>query len=237
MINQELKQITVGRISTNDIIIEHSNISRSHARITICGPTMYLLEDLDSKHGTYVNNERIRRKLISEIDLVTFATHNFILKSLLQNEEIINDKNNEPKIDEFDFSEEFAGLEFVYEEYIKGRKETKLLEKSIKKWSIIAGSVVGIGATIVSGGSLGAILGLGATSTTFLSGLSSAGLSMLIPTLASDFLSTEEKIEILKEELSKKYRCPKCKKTFGERPFKELQIEKKCSSCRAIWVK
>ena len=52
------EQLTVGRDSTNDIVINDAEISRRHARLTFQGGK-YVLEDLGSTNGTFVNGQRL----------------------------------------------------------------------------------------------------------------------------------------------------------------------------------
>lgn len=49
---------TIGRWEDNDIVVDDRWVSRYHARIRRDGDT-YLVEDLDSKNGTFVNGRRI----------------------------------------------------------------------------------------------------------------------------------------------------------------------------------
>ncbi len=51
-------QITIGRDSTNEITINDAEISRRHARLTFQGGK-YVLEDLGSTNGTFVNGQRL----------------------------------------------------------------------------------------------------------------------------------------------------------------------------------
>src|SRR5574341_81581 len=51
-------QLTIGRDSTNDIVINDAEISRRHARLTFQGGK-YVLEDLGSTNGTFVNGQRL----------------------------------------------------------------------------------------------------------------------------------------------------------------------------------
>lgn len=49
---------TMGRQSDNDLVLLDSRISRRHARI-LQNDAGYLIEDAESRHGTYVNKERV----------------------------------------------------------------------------------------------------------------------------------------------------------------------------------
>ncbi|NWG08088.1 MAG: FHA domain-containing protein [Chloroflexi bacterium] len=51
-------QMSIGRDSTNDIVINDAEISRRHARLTFQGGK-YVLEDLGSTNGTFVNGQRL----------------------------------------------------------------------------------------------------------------------------------------------------------------------------------
>lgn len=56
--NLESDQITIGRDSSNGITINDAEISRRHARLTFQGGK-YILEDLGSTNGTFVNGQRL----------------------------------------------------------------------------------------------------------------------------------------------------------------------------------
>ena len=55
--------MTIGRGSDNQIILDDPQVSRSHARLTWQGNT-YLLEDLGSVNGTWVNGARIKSPVL-----------------------------------------------------------------------------------------------------------------------------------------------------------------------------
>lgn len=50
--------ISIGRDADNQIVVDDPMVSRHHARLTPQG-SMFLLEDLNSANGTWVNNSRI----------------------------------------------------------------------------------------------------------------------------------------------------------------------------------
>ena len=51
-------QLTIGRDATNEITINDAEVSRRHARLTFQGGK-YVLEDLGSTNGTFVNGQRL----------------------------------------------------------------------------------------------------------------------------------------------------------------------------------
>lgn len=52
--------VTIGRLKSCTISFEDKTISREHARVSFNG-TRYVVEDLGSKSGTFVNGKRIAR--------------------------------------------------------------------------------------------------------------------------------------------------------------------------------
>ncbi len=50
--------LTIGRDITNDIVISDPEVSRHHARL-VRGAAGYIIEDLRSTNGTFINRERI----------------------------------------------------------------------------------------------------------------------------------------------------------------------------------
>ncbi len=50
--------ITIGRDSSNDVVIEHNSVSRNHARLWIKDGAIWV-EDLGSKNGTFIRDKKI----------------------------------------------------------------------------------------------------------------------------------------------------------------------------------
>ena len=64
---------TIGREAGNDILINDPQVSRHHARVTLQGGT-YVLEDLGSTNGTFVNGRRVSGPVaLSAGDMVGFG--------------------------------------------------------------------------------------------------------------------------------------------------------------------
>ncbi len=227
----ELTTLTIGRDQSSTVVLNHATISRNHARLIVCSPTSFILEDNDSKHGTFFADERgnkvqLSRKLVDSEDDIWLAEYAFKVKDLLPDATGSAADSQSTKKDPLDFTEEFALLEKVYDDYPQLRKACRNREKMIRLWSVVGGSMIGIG-TVASAGAMG-----------ILAMLSSAGLSILIPTLSSHLLSTDEKLEFLEKEYRQRYRCPNplCREPFGNREYELWARQKKCHKCKAVWV-
>lgn len=65
--------LTLGREAGNDLVIEDPQISRRHSRLTRQGNS-YLLEDLGSTNGTFINGSRVSTPvLLANGDLIGLA--------------------------------------------------------------------------------------------------------------------------------------------------------------------
>lgn len=56
-------ELTIGRDVSNEIVVNDAEVSRNHARITIQGDS-YVLEDLGSTNGTFVDGQRLTEPYI-----------------------------------------------------------------------------------------------------------------------------------------------------------------------------
>ena len=62
----------IGRQPENHLILRDRRVSRSHARIVVENGA-YVLEDIGSRHGTFVNGKRVKRKQLENTDRVEFG--------------------------------------------------------------------------------------------------------------------------------------------------------------------
>ncbi len=68
------KSLTIGRKESNDIAIENLAVSGHHAKIDALGEG-YILTDLKSKNGSFVNNELVASHWLKDGDVVTIGKH------------------------------------------------------------------------------------------------------------------------------------------------------------------
>ncbi|MGB8212424.1 MAG: FHA domain-containing protein [Anaerolineales bacterium] len=90
IINQQItplsKEVTrLGRQLDNDVVFQEVSVSRTHAEIR-CEDGKYILNDLHSTAGTFVNNRRVEKCLLNSGDLISLAGVQFMFV------------NNNPKI-------------------------------------------------------------------------------------------------------------------------------------------
>jgi serine phosphatase RsbU (regulator of sigma subunit) len=62
----------IGRQPGNHLILRDNRVSRAHARIVVENGG-YVLEDMGSRHGTFVNGKRVQRKALENTDRVEFG--------------------------------------------------------------------------------------------------------------------------------------------------------------------
>ena len=80
------KIVTIGRSKDNNIIIDNLAVSKNHARIRIEYDT-FILEDLESTNGTFINNRKIDRCELNHGDRISIGKHTLVF---LKEFEIIN---------------------------------------------------------------------------------------------------------------------------------------------------
>ena len=78
------ENVVVGRDRSCAIVLTHPAVSRRHAKITASGST-FVLEDLQSANGTFVNNSRVEKVDLKPGDIVRFGADpacSFVLKTI-----------------------------------------------------------------------------------------------------------------------------------------------------------
>jgi pSer/pThr/pTyr-binding forkhead associated (FHA) protein len=96
IINQQITPLTkdvirLGRQLDNDVVFNEEAVSRSHAEIR-CENGKYILHDLLSTSGTFVNSRRIERCVLNSGDLISLANVQFMFVN--NNPRIANNSAN-----------------------------------------------------------------------------------------------------------------------------------------------
>lgn len=235
-----MKQFKIGRNKSNDIVISAPDVSGTHAIVTKLSKNVYLIEDLNSTNGTFINGQRVRRTTFTFKDNIMLARTPLEMNLLLEKPEAINKASQEQKavqkpkpiekpkpekkqsktspktnkiIENNDYSEEFKKLEIVYKAYIDSKNHLQKRQSWMTAGVRVVGSIAGALAGF-------GVLGIGAS------------------IIASNFLKDPEKMNVLNEEFKIHYVCPKCKRFLGNIPYEGLvNMKKHGPPCNAIWVK
>ncbi|MDR2469332.1 MAG: FHA domain-containing protein [Tannerella sp.] len=211
--------IKIGKAEDNDFTVDDAYVSRYHAKLIRDETGGLFLEDLGSTNGTFVNGDRVLRKKINASDKIMLGEH-YILNVI----EVLKFDN--------DYSEEFAVLKSVYEDYIKEKIRIQSSNQfKIRLLQSLPFAVIGVTGLIIGFAGKGnqnvmiasLILAICApTVGVYLGAKQSAKIPELLQNIANQF-----KID---------YVCPKCGVFLGEIPWESLANKKRCSSCKAKWV-
>jgi pSer/pThr/pTyr-binding forkhead associated (FHA) protein len=71
--------LNIGRLDTNDVVLDDYKVSREHAILKASGTEEFLILDLASTHGTYVNGERVDRRKVKFGDKINIVSHELVL--------------------------------------------------------------------------------------------------------------------------------------------------------------
>lgn len=158
-----VKIIRLGRSKENDIVIDNPHVGRFHAVIKIFNDAI-IIEDLNSKNGTYVNGKKISKASITEKDRITLGKdYEIDLRKLIKNNTFKTlipsiDKNiitigrstdNDIVLNNIKVSRHHAKLEKIGDEWfiedLGSVNKTYLNSKPIKREKVKPGDIITIG--------------------------------------------------------------------------------------------
>ena len=214
--------IRIGKAEDNDLVVDDDFVSRHHAKLGHDENGNLFIEDLESTNGTFVNGNRIVKKKISASDHIMLGKH-----YILNVKEALKFDN--------DYSEEFALLKSVYDDYMKEKIRTQSSNQfKTRLFQSLPFAFVGVIGLVI------AFVGQRSNGIFIISLL----LAICAPTIGIYFGARQSaKIPELLQNLANKFKidyvCPKCGTFLGEVPWESLANKKQCpiSSCRAKWVR
>jgi hypothetical protein len=226
---------TIGRDTSNDIVITSNDVSSKHATVTRLENNEFEVIDLDSLNGTFVNGYRVLRATISVNDELRISQNPGKIIDLT---EIFKLKDVSPKVvktDENDFSQEFSKLKALYDNYQKDR--IKLSKNHQLKTSIIRAAFTLSPLVIfkVVQHSLDPSQQQEFSSDFIVFSV----LGSTLAVAATGSMSPVEKISQLDEDFKVKYVCPnpKCRRPLGMVPWTNYYNQGTCSFCKVKYNK
>lgn len=198
----------LGRSVDNNLVLKNEKVSSRHCSIKKISDDKYLIEDLGSSNGTFVNGIRVMQSFLDQTDHVclanyTLETHKII--ALLENGVPPKGSLYEDIIRQEQIFDEFSKLKDVYDQYqhakLKIMKSNNLKSTGIKaglSFIPFVGSALGIITTGITG-------------------------------------NQQEELMELEENFKKKYICPGCFKFLGAEPFENMEKRGYCLVCKTKW--
>lgn len=198
----------IGRSPENHLVIKSDKVSSRHCSVTQLTDNEFLLTDLGSSNGTFINDRRIMQSSFGEADELRLACYPISTKFLLT---LFCSGNFKKGIEYEVFKkqeliyEEFIKLQDIYEQYFR-QKRMIMKKNSLKSTGIRAGlSFIPV---------VGSALGI----------LSSAVMG-----------NVQDQLVELEEQFKKNYICPGCFKFLGAEPFENINKRGYCMICKTKW--
>jgi hypothetical protein len=206
-----------------DIKINIPGVSHRHAKLTKKTDGSFILEDLNSTNGTYVNGQQIVCKTITISDKVHLANSIDIdLKPWMQT--VIPENDAE-------FIQNFHSLKSVYDDYNlrKVKAQSDIMTSVMVKRSL----PMAIPAIM---GTLTLFLGEWGKYAAIIGGvISLIGIIYGIQAASNDQAKLPMKLIEFEDQLRIDYVCPKCKNFLGNLPWLSLYNRGSCQYCKSKW--
>lgn len=71
--------VTIGRTDKNDVRVDHPTVSSQHAQVEFTSEG-FLLTDLGSRNGTFVNGRKVQRAVLRPNDWISVGKHVLVFK-------------------------------------------------------------------------------------------------------------------------------------------------------------
>lgn len=220
---------TFGRASDNDVKYSETDISGHHARVTMIDTVTFLVEDLNSSNGTFVNGYRINKSTISLKDELRLSQYTIVNLAEIFN--LKKQNTQQPKSDPKDFIQEFEALRSVWDKY---QRDRIAITKSHQKRTTLVRSGITLSPLIIWYVLLFTVDENSAAGRAIKSNY--IIFSVLGSTIAMMFtgnMSPIEELMQLDEEFRVTYVCPnsQCRTQLGNVPWQSYYNQGKCFRC------
>lgn len=215
------------------INVDSPTVSGEHARLTKRPDGTFLLEDLNSTNGTFVNGQRIVSKVITQTDRVELSgTIRIDLFAAIT--PTAPPPTAPPPTNEVDpkLIAEFEKLKKVYAKYSQDKVEMQqhTITKTMLKRSLPMAIPAVIGVAILFFESWGKFAAIGGAV------LSLIGIVWGIQSSSKEQAELPQKMQELEDRFRVDYVCPKCKNFLGQLPWEGLRNRGACSFCKSKWL-
>jgi hypothetical protein len=217
-----MEVITIGRLATNNLVLNNPNVSKNHAVLTKIGPLDYIVEDLNSTNGTLVNGVLITKKTkVAPTDIITIA------------DEVINwEKDLGVKVPTNfgnDYSDEFDKLKTVYGNYTNNK--LRLSKNFNNKNAAIRAGFMLMPLVIYYGFGLDKNPDLANKYILF-----STFFTMFAQFIKIGEKDYQDKVDALNTELQLRWVCPSCANPLPSSNFEVCKKQRKfCMQCKCKW--
>ncbi len=199
-----MRKIKIGRNPDNQIIIKSKKVSREHAEFIKNDDNKYIIKDLGTPHGTFVNGSRTKQAKIDEkstVQLADFIIDTNILLSKINSSDY-KKKETYAQLEEKKIIRiKFEKLKIVYDQYKKDKKKIQR-GGGLKKTGVRAALAL----IPILGNAIGIMMG--------------------------EVLDVNKDLEELNENFKKDYVCPNCYKFFGIEPYENIEKRGYCYYCK-----
>ncbi|MFM7769941.1 MAG: FHA domain-containing protein, partial [Bacteroidota bacterium] len=220
---------TLGRAASCEFKLDQAIVSKEHLKIRLLTPVIFEIEDLNSTNGTYVDGEKLlanKKYQFSSSAQIRIGSNLVLDLKKYFPELVVLEKKQEPNVQKAqsppipsaeatsDELIQFKELESVWKEY-----NNRLNQASSAAMGFgIGGAVLGLAATVLTGGA-------GIASILFMSGGGILGR----------YLGQKESNKIrgdltFEDAFLEVYACPRCKESFQKKPWVTIRDCFKCKT-------
>lgn len=213
-----MEKIKVGRSSKNDVTYTDPSISNYHLEVEFKSYSEYIISDLGSTNGTYVNDLNISSSSLKVTDKLTLGSLDFSTK------DFFDDINKFVKKNKSDFNEEYKKVMRLFEQY-QGRKNSivkpPLLPTVLKLGSgIVIILVLVFYENKIPGGNIYPFI------------MAVGLIPVVVNMLSNSQVKKSEKLDLLKLEFEDRLVCPKCQSTLLNHSITYWKGKTGCSNAR-----